>query len=255
MSLVGLPTEILSRVCRFLGLLIGEDLDFPMYDNKSLKSLRLTCRELYEKTTYDAAIRYGLQLENLEILLDYEQLCWLLHISKTPTLRDNIATLYLYATDPRVDPEADIYAMEVESNETSFNFGDCLHLLTECFRNLQHGERLTQIEAAGRETHNLIFPALRMAQFPRRILAVTLNPQYILDARYECLGEPLSAYASYVKNVQIAPPKTYFLNNKFPRLANDKGQEKGHHTQDHRVDQLQVLWFLRRLNAIETLQQ
>jgi hypothetical protein len=215
--------------------------------------LRLTCRELYQKTTYDAAIRYGLQLEELDIFLDYKQLCWLLHLTKTPTLRDNIGTLYLYATDPRKDPEADPYAMEVGRVQLYFNSSDCVHMLAECFQNLRHGKRLTQIEAAGRETHHIIFSALRMAQFPRRILAVTLNPQYILDARYKDLGEQLSNYASYVKNVQIVPPKTYFLNNKLLRLENDEGQERGHHTQDHRVVRLEALWFLKQLDAIETL--
>jgi hypothetical protein len=182
MSLVTLPTEIISRVCRFLGLLVGEEYDFPQYDNASLKALRLTCRELCDKTTYDAAIRYGLQLENLEIRLTYKELCWLLHISKTPTLCDNINTVYLYTKD--YEQRSDICLHTEETFDMYFASSDCIHILAECFRNLSRGKRLTQVKAGTTKIHCTVFQALDLAQFNRRIMGITSKPQYILDARY-----------------------------------------------------------------------
>jgi hypothetical protein len=66
------------------------------YENEDLQSLRLTCRELYSKTTFDAAIRYGPLLEELEIVADYSGLCNLLHLTQIPAFRDRIERIEIF---------------------------------------------------------------------------------------------------------------------------------------------------------------
>jgi hypothetical protein len=252
MSLVTLPTEIISRVCRFLALLVVEDYDFPQYDNTSFKALRLTCRELCDKTTYDAAFRYGLQLENLEICLTYKELCWLLQISKTPTLCDNINTVYLYTKDyennsaicPHTEGAFDMY----------FASSDCIHILAECFKNLSRGKRLTQIEAGTTKIHSAIFQALNLAQFDRRIMDIILEPQYILDARYGGAPKGPPSYALHVTGITLVPPRTFSMGRQMLRLESDDGHRKGYHTREHRLNQPEVLGFLSQLDKIEALE-
>jgi hypothetical protein len=92
MSLNQLPPEVLSRVCRFIGLFIkhGE----PSYNNEDFQALRLTCRELKSKTDYDVGARYAIQLDDYAFQLSYTSLCDLLRIVKNPFLCDFIVTLH-----------------------------------------------------------------------------------------------------------------------------------------------------------------
>jgi hypothetical protein len=254
MSLETLPTELLSRVCRFLGLLLGDDLDFPTYDNASFKSLRFTCRKLYEKTTYDAAVRYGLQLEGLGIHLNYKRLCHLLHISNIPAFRDKIHKLYLWPQLLTKDTGPEMRALEEESNGTFLTPSDILYMLAECFRNLRHGKRVTMLKPVGPKVLSVVLLALEMVQFPRRIIDITLHPKQFLDTGYGILTNSPSTYAPYIKIVQIIPPKTHFFEESMPTLTKHESHAKGYHTGEHREDQAKMFSFLRHLDMIEVLQ-
>jgi hypothetical protein len=94
------------------------------YENEDLQSLRLTCRELYSKTTFDAAIRYGPLLEELEIVVDYSGLCNLLRLTQIPAFRDRIERIEIFTPgsyltgDAELD-EDDEYNDEDEDDEES----------------------------------------------------------------------------------------------------------------------------------------
>jgi len=81
MALLDLPQELLSRICRFIGL----DYQNLWYTNKHFQSLRLACSQIYKRTTYDAAIRYGPMLHELEINFDHQSLRQILQIVKIPS--------------------------------------------------------------------------------------------------------------------------------------------------------------------------
>ena len=96
MSLSLLPAEIISRICRHLGMIQDERGGFTHYCNTDeFLPLRITCRELYSKTMYDASVRYGLLLELLDIENSHKGLCALLHITKIPEFSKRIRTLIL----------------------------------------------------------------------------------------------------------------------------------------------------------------
>jgi hypothetical protein len=119
MTLLALPTELLSRICKVLGRHYNSDGDLE-YHQTDFGALRLTCREIYEKTIYDASVRFGFnycsRLEEMEIELDQSSLAKLLLVSKTPYLRDRIVTLY------------------VSGNE--IHSPDVVYLMTACLDNL-----------------------------------------------------------------------------------------------------------------------
>jgi hypothetical protein len=94
MDLRVLPPEILSRVCRFIGLRETK-LWQEVYCNEDFMSLRLVCKEIYVNTTYDAGIRYGGDLRCLNIDLRYNSLVWLLHMCSIPAFRDKIEVIHL----------------------------------------------------------------------------------------------------------------------------------------------------------------
>jgi hypothetical protein len=253
MSLETLPTELLSRVCRFLGLLFGDDLDFPTYDNASLKSLRFTCRKLYEKTTYDAAVRYGLQLEGSGIHLNYKKLCHLLHISSIPAFRDKIHTLYLWTPAPTKDSGPEMRALEEESIETFLTSSDIVYMLAECFRNLRHGKRITVLRPTSPKSLRVSLMALEMVQFPRRILYITLRPNEILDAVHGILAKSLPTCARYINIMEIFPPKNHFWQESTPVLTRHERHPKRFHTGEYREVRTEFLSFLRHFDMIENL--
>ena len=96
MSLSSLPAEIISRTCRYLGMIQDSRGGFSHYCNDDeFLPLRITCRELYSKTMYDASVRYGLLLEQLDIEASHKGLCALLHITKIPDFSKRIRGLRL----------------------------------------------------------------------------------------------------------------------------------------------------------------
>jgi hypothetical protein len=123
MALCALPPELLSRICRFIGLHDGPRIT---YLNRGLQALRFTCREMYEKTAYDAAVRYGYILKELHVWLTYESLALLLHISKIPAFRDRVEKINLYFPAE----------LDRESEDRGHKYGEseAVYLLAECLR-------------------------------------------------------------------------------------------------------------------------
>ncbi|EAT78483.1 hypothetical protein SNOG_14246 [Parastagonospora nodorum SN15] len=92
MSLLDLPTEIIHGVCKVLGL--RDYGNGNMYFlNDDLRSLRLTCRTMYNRTMYDAGIHYAGQLKIFSILPTEMDIRDLLSVSRIPEFRDSIAGL------------------------------------------------------------------------------------------------------------------------------------------------------------------
>jgi hypothetical protein len=119
MQLHELPTEIISRICRHIGVTFTESTRYEdewtvSYQNADFQALRLSCKvsvpisrswlgesranlsqDIYHKTGYDAAARYSLILEEIEILSLLSSFSHLLRLSSQPAMRDRIHTIYL----------------------------------------------------------------------------------------------------------------------------------------------------------------
>ena len=142
MALLDLPQELLSRICRFIGL----DYQNLWYTNKDFQSLRLTCSQIYKRTTYDAAIRYGPMLHELDINFDHQSLRQILQIVKIPEFRDRIValTLDLDVSQDLLDPSLRTN-VRGEEIETYISSGEAGHLLAECFRWLAETRHLVEL--------------------------------------------------------------------------------------------------------------
>jgi hypothetical protein len=150
MSLPSLPTEVVSRVCRYLGLSFRDE-GSAVNRDEDLQSLRLSC--LYNKTMYDAGVRYAAQLQYLDVEISYKSLCIQLHLSKTPQFRNRILEISLHT--PRVK-ESELskltalqrshrVAAELEATDIFSQSSATVHLLAECFRWLGLATELAEV--------------------------------------------------------------------------------------------------------------
>ena len=62
MTLSALPPEILSKICRFI---VAEDEPPSCILPERIKALRLSCKEIYQKTLFDLGVLYGEMLDGL----------------------------------------------------------------------------------------------------------------------------------------------------------------------------------------------
>jgi hypothetical protein len=199
MALLALPTELLSRICKVLGRHYNSDGDLE-YHQTEFGALRLTCREVYEKTICDASVRFGFnycsRLEEMEIELDQSSLAKLLLVSKTPYLRDRIVTLY------------------VSGNE--IHSPDVVYLMTACLDNLRHAQKLSEIHVCSVKDHLLIpavLTAMELSQFPRKLVdiyikvekieASSTTPGFEVEHGYGQLVHYLSSHSSYIRSVAL----------------------------------------------------
>jgi hypothetical protein len=196
MALLALPTELLSRICKVLGRHYNSDGDLE-YHQTDFGALRLTCREVYEKTIYDASVRFGFRLAELEIKLDQSSLAKLLLISKTPYLRDKIVTLYLDGIQKMQSP-------------------DVVYLLAACLDNLRHAQKLSEIQVFSGESHLpilAVLTAMELSQFPRKLVHIYIDvekleasstvPGLEVEHGYGQLVHYLSSHSPYIQSVAL----------------------------------------------------
>lgn len=90
MTLDKLLAELLSLICRELGRpsalpRLGPNGERCCYINKDFQSLRQTCKNIYDRTLYDASIRYAWNLEEYRLKINERNIMTLLNVSKIPT--------------------------------------------------------------------------------------------------------------------------------------------------------------------------
>jgi hypothetical protein len=213
MSLLSLPTEIISRICRYIGLEMNPADRVVEYDNDDLKSLRLTCRELYAQSTYDAAIRYGPLLEELEVHVDYPGLCNFFLITSIPAFRDRIRNITLHGTRATATGD-DLEIPWIKSavrescpeEEPLFEeSSETVYLLAACLENLKQASMLEKIDANG-GIYSLLPPALAESQFPRKIAIYRVLPQHLAGQEYRTLTSSPADCSPYTKGIKIDAP-------------------------------------------------
>lgn len=153
-------------------------------------------QDLYHKTTFDAAMRYSMALEELEINLEYHQIALLLHMASIPEFRDRIYTLFLYA------PESD----DADDSAATFRASsEAIHLLSRCFHILADAKNLGRIELCDQDGHGLVLEALRLAKFPRQVAHFQIEPKRLVAVGYGCLSSEPEACAPYLEGLQLRP--------------------------------------------------
>ncbi|KAF2820178.1 hypothetical protein CC86DRAFT_459710 [Ophiobolus disseminans] len=149
MSLTAFPSELLSGICRNLGLYYDEDTDEPYYNNKNFQSLRLTCKDLYRKTTFDPCF-------------------------PRPHLK---SVLYVYEPGSiGLRPPQSWFYGEYEGTEDAIcarqqpdsysGSTQNVHILAQCFENLHHAKQLEKVVITTWAYHDVVLTALYLASFP-----------------------------------------------------------------------------------------
>jgi hypothetical protein len=234
MSLADLPPEIVSTICRSLGLYYCDN-NYLCCENKVFGSLRLTCKvrgswcrrcrcrlsnvhhDLYYKTTFDASIRYGCQIEWPELGLSERNILDLLHVTEIPAFHNKIRHLEFHSTWP-VDPlsiegmmeewlggiEGDSYADKDHVDMYTDSPG-LIHVRVECFKNLRGAH---QLEAVGLYTDgamgmHALLTSLHLAEFPRKVAMLSFQPRTSVNHGYGLLSGSPWTYAGYIKGLEI----------------------------------------------------
>jgi len=216
MALSALPTEILSRICRFI---IWEDA-LPIRTSpfgglplralpQDFKSLRLSCKNVYEKTLFDAAIVYGGILENLTVEPTYKALSRLLSISSAPHFRDRIRgiTFYLPVVEYRDISrycEAE-YAriLDCEEQYTFASSPEAIYMLTETFKNLAKSTSLLKVRLCAEATYPAVFAALNNAAFHRQIVHVEVKPAIFREFPHNRFLNPLFESHHLISHIEF----------------------------------------------------
>lgn len=217
MSLATLPTEIISRICRFFGLLLKYDI--VMYDNRSFQSLRLTCRSLYIKTMFDAEMRYKKRLSSLCVVPDYDGLCRFLHFSKIWAFREHIKNVSIYR--PRCWPFNGrwVHGRKDEEAAEVLWSSETILLLAVCFSNLEGAPQLKEISCPN-DCVIQVLQALSYVSFTRKILRVSIRMRTILDTEIRALAryDPDLRFIQIIE-LDVRKSSHWFVVDKLKTLA------------------------------------
>jgi hypothetical protein len=265
MSLPSLPTEVVSWVCRYLGLSFRDD-GSAVNRDEDLQSLRLSCRDLYNKTMYDAGVRYAAQLQYLDVEISYKSLCILLHLSKTPQFHNRILEISLHT--PRVK-ESELskltalqrshrVAAELEATDIFSQSSATVHLLAECFRWLGLATELAEVIISIETNMAPIFEALALAHFPRRVLHIGVDV-HNFHSHGSGLYEPFQAdYSAHLKAVHVRSSSIVMFSNSNSRGLRRhtlrerlESNERGYHIQSYCPGKiLSLAHFFTRLSSV-----
>ncbi|KAI4673928.1 uncharacterized protein J4E88_008395 [Alternaria novae-zelandiae] len=269
MSLSSLPAEIVSRICRHLGMIQDERGRFTHYCNdEEFLPLRITCRELYSKTMYDASVRYGLLLEQLDIEVSHNGLCALLHITKIPDFSKRIRTLILKSPYENEAPpdylkakgaKAAFRGQIFDDITTSLESSETVHLLAQCFRNLKDAPALSEITVHGRNLYSLVPAALAASEFPREIAIFKVLAQPVVESGYRSVTNFPEECTPYTKGLSINAPDSKFeswmpLDRKLAKQKERQVDDQGYHFKGYQPSYREFSKFLAAYNDITHLE-
>jgi hypothetical protein len=143
-----------------------------------------------EKTAYDAAVRYGDILKKIHAWLTFESLALLLHISKTPAFRDRVEKINLYCAAEQ----------NGKSEDRGHEYGEseAVYLLAEFLRAFSTASFLKFFSVHNPQAYATVFIAFDPAQFPRRMVAVVIDPIQIRSEDFQTFYGILARSSAYV---------------------------------------------------------
>jgi hypothetical protein len=167
---------------------------------------------LYDKTSYDAAVRYSILLEELEINLEQPSIDKFLSITRNPAFRDRIYIIYLH-TPEFPDSESDLPLKNPSAEELAFtkaaedfrSSSEAINRLAECFRNLEKAKNLERIELCSNRGHDMVLRAMSLAEFSRQLVYFGIEPKQLSKVGYGMLSTSPKECVKYIKGLQIQP--------------------------------------------------
>ncbi|KAH7086102.1 hypothetical protein BKA63DRAFT_32728 [Paraphoma chrysanthemicola] len=269
MVLALLPQEVLSVVCRWLGLTINNgrpdenDNVEIRYDNTDFCALRSTCKVMYLKIMHDADVRFGCQLEELEVDMSERSIGNLLNLSTNPTFRKKNRTLIFrkWHSLGKQQIEAGKQIDHQESMDAYLCSPELVHLLAECFRRLEKAKHLENIIISSDHAHSPILRALRIANFPEKMVTIPVNSKLLVEQGHGSLSASLTDYSSYSRTLTVYSESTILTS-----IPSAPGQRKiatfrerlvenlpGYHVRSFRQDYPAFTQFVKDLPEIERL--
>ena len=251
MALLRLPHELLSRVCRFIGV----DYQRLRYENKNFGSLRLTCKEIYQKTMFDAVTRYGPMLHELSIRFDYQSLCRILTILKIEKLRDRIVSVTLDPGMSRDLLHPSFLYIRGEETETFIGSSEAVHLLAECFRWLAKAEHLTKLYHSRSDSLHVSLAALVAVQFPIKLDIVYESSDNLIHPGHGDFGRSPATYVPHISCIStewgVSGISDY--DDELQRDLVEHRNEGGFHVRNYRLRHPAVASFFLGLRDIAHL--
>ncbi|KAH7390772.1 hypothetical protein DE146DRAFT_662664 [Phaeosphaeria sp. MPI-PUGE-AT-0046c] len=263
MSLDALPAEIISRICRYIGI----EVTFPQRDWHSelpvvinrfrdFQALRITCKELYHKTEYDAAIRYAHKLWSSEVCLEQSSLRKFLAVSRVPSFRDRFHEITFYNSDDPEDDEDDFEdsgSDELKLTSSMYNsidrsFGidmgqeqhadqtetrpsqrfasikefqasdEVAELMLGLFRNLDVAKSLEVIGFPPDFGYDLVLDALLSVKLTRKVVNLVIDPHYLATAGLQSHWVRPDSFAHCVRGLRFQP-HLYYRHDEVQRLG------------------------------------
>jgi hypothetical protein len=261
MDLRALPPEILSRVYRSIDL--GQARHWgDVYSNQDFKCLRFTCREIYDNTTYDAGIRYGWDLQHLDMLLTYESLALLLHICTMPPFRDKIEVISLqhpgtkccdhhkYINYAWCEYEAHL---KDEASEGFIDSNEAVCLLATCFQELGKSHPLLQkIKVRSKEAKPRVFTAPELAQVSLNVVNIEIDLRPLRGDSDTRFFKPVSQSSRFIKAIKFAAEVHAFVrDNKNWRKEDMVHNKLGRHYTGYRPSRPDLPNLATRLTEVE----
>ncbi|KAI4706658.1 hypothetical protein J4E89_008725 [Alternaria sp. Ai002NY15] len=288
MTLSALPPEILSRICRFIlaegnsdSSIEEESSDFSVEEESSdfsveeddlsdctlpqdLKSLRLSCREIYQKTLFDVGIVYGQMLDELVVDLSYKSLGVLFSISCVPYFRDQLHKITFTGPYSSVSYLTSTYIWDLDDSEdsghceerTAFaNSSETLHILIESFKNLARSTSLLKIQVREETAYPAVIKALNLASFPRRILHVVAEPKNLHGHSHDEFWNPLSESPHLISHMEIKASSFMDFEELNPeeREWEVEANETGCHYSSYRSVTPSLSNLAAKLSGVETI--
>tara|TARA_R110002003_G_scaffold279_5_gene18059 strand:+ start:2976 stop:4019 length:1044 start_codon:yes stop_codon:yes gene_type:complete len=105
--------------------------------------------------------------------------------------------------------------LDQEDNEAYMSSPELIYLLAECFRRLEKAKSLDEIQIPTAHGHDPIFRALNMANFPRKIVAASVNIKTFEEQGYGAFSDSPTSYDAYVKGLQVQGTRAFLRSNRF----------------------------------------
>jgi hypothetical protein len=219
---------------------------------------------------FDASIRYGDVLEELDIWLKEPSLLILLHISKIPAFRDRVKKIHVHKSEAEINPgfpEYELHGLtkeevnaKQEHSDIYHNSPELIYLLGQCLSNLRCARMLEKVETDFEGGANAVLAACHLTKFPRKLINISIHSKAVQECSIGKFLNSPATYAPYIKGLAIEEPGIILrdplytvdglLNKLREKLVNN---DLGYHVRNYRPSHPTFSKLLEELHEIDEL--